>query len=70
VSSEGRDSTAMVRCQFSQSLFGMRSAIGLPVVCPCLMPLQRLRPIGFDGHPAAAPVAGLTPAQLRRDRIE
>ena len=32
-------STAIVRCQFSQSLFGMSSAIGAPVVTPWRMPL-------------------------------
>ena len=31
---------------------------------------QRLRPIGFDGHAPAAPVAALTPAKLRGDGVE
>ena len=31
---------------------------------------QRLRPIGFDGHPAAAAVAALAPPQFGGDRVE
>ena len=31
---------------------------------------QDLRAIGLDGHPPAAAVAGLAPAQLRGDRVE
>ena len=64
------DSTAIVRCQFSQSLFGISSAIGPPVVTPVADAAQDLRAVGLDRHPPAAAVAGLAAAQLSGDGVE
>ena len=63
-------STCIVRRQFSQSLFGIISATGAPVVRPWRMPRDRLGPIGFDRHAAAAAVAALAAPQLGGDRFE
>ena len=59
-----------MRCQFSQSLFGISSAIGAPVVTPWRTPLSGSRAVGFDRHPAAAAVAALAPAELGGERVE
>ena len=62
--------TYIVRCQFSQSLFGISSAIGAPVVRPWRMPLSGSARSDSISHPASAAVAGLAPAQLGGDRVE
>ena len=61
-------STCIVCCQFSQSLFGISSAIGAPVVTPWRTPESDLRPVRFDRHAAAAAVAALAAAQSRGER--
>ena len=63
-------STCIVFCQFCQSLFGMRSAIGPAGGVPAADAREDLRAVGFDGHAAAAPVAALAAPQVRGDRVE
>ena len=62
--------TYIVRCQFSQSLFGISSAIGAPVVTPWRTPLSGSARSDSISHAAAAAVAGLAAAQLGGDRVE